>query len=269
MAGSFELYDHTYPNFTAQVLDAIRKATFGEDIGQNSWLTVDEYARWLPRLNLHPGARVLEVACGSGGPALYLARTAGCRVTAVDNNGGAVATGVRLAAQADAPQVDFCVADATAELPFAAAAFDAVVCIDAMNHFPNRLAVLRSWHRLLRPGGRVLVTDPVVIIGPVTNAELALRSSIGLFLFVPPGTNEQLFADAGLRLINQEDVTANAGAVAERWQRARAAHRAELIQIEGEAQYEGLQRFFGAVSMLSREHRLARVAYLVEKPATG
>jgi len=70
--------------------------------------------------------------------------------------------------------------------------FDAILCIDSMNHFPDRLKVFQEWRRILRPGRRAVFTDPVVITGPVTNDELALRSSIGLFLFVPIGVNEQL-----------------------------------------------------------------------------
>ena len=193
------------------MLDAIRKDTYGIDIGQNSWLTVDEYERLLPLLRLGAGTHVLEVASGSGGPAIYVARTQGCRVTGIDANESGIATATQLAAAAglDA-RVQFRRADATGPLPFAADAFDALVCIDSMNHFPDRAAVLREWQRVLRPGGRALFTDPVVITGLVTNDELARRSSIGLFVFVPPGVNETLIQEAGLRVIRQEDVTANA-----------------------------------------------------------
>jgi hypothetical protein len=136
-----------------------------------------------------------------------------------------------------------------------------------MNHFPDRLAVFREWRRLLRVGHRALFTDPVVVTVPVTNDELATRSSIGLFLFVPPGTNERLIEEAGLRLVQQEDVTANAALVAGRWHDARSRHKDELLQVEGEERFEGLQHFFAAVHQLCSERRLSRIVYLVEKPA--
>ncbi len=47
-----DLFDSTYKRFTDQVLDAIGKDTFGTDISQNSWVTVDEYERLLPWLKL-------------------------------------------------------------------------------------------------------------------------------------------------------------------------------------------------------------------------
>jgi len=268
MSKRVDIFYNTYGHFTDPVLAAIRKETYGIDIGQNSWLTVDEYERFLPELDLAPGQHVLEIATGSGGPALYLARTTGCRVTGIDRNQHGVAEATRAAAdfRGDA-DVRFSVADANAPLPFETGAFDALLCIDSMNHFPERAAVLREWLRVLRPGRRALFTDPVVITGPVTNDELALRSSIGLFLFVPAGVNERLIEESGFRMIRSEDVTANAALVSGRWHRAREHHRDELIAMEGEERYEGLQRFFGAVHQLTSERRLSRIAYLVEKPA--
>jgi len=267
MAKRVDLFDSTYSNFTEEVLDAIRKKTFGTDIGQNSWLTVDEYERWLPWLNLNDNAYLLEVASGSGGPARYVARSTGCHVIGIDANESGVTTASELAAEAgDSDRVSFRVADATAPLPFVQGSFDAVLCIDSMNHFPNRLDVFREWSRVLRPGGRAIFTDPVLITGPVTNDELAGRSSIGLFLFVPPGVNERLIKEAGFRLVRQEDVTANAALVSGRWHDARAAHWTDLVQIEGEERFEGLQKFFAAVHQLTSERRLSRMLYLVEKP---
>ena len=111
----------TYSRFTDPVLDAVRKDTFGTDIGQNSWVTVDEYERLLPELNLAADDHVLEVASGSGGPALYLRRTTGCRVTGIDANEAGVATASEMAAKSgEAGRVQFRVADADARLPFAA-----------------------------------------------------------------------------------------------------------------------------------------------------
>jgi hypothetical protein len=138
-----------------------------------------------------------------------------------------------------------------------------------MNHFPHRLNVLQEWQRVLRPCQRAVFTDPVVITGPVTNDELALRSSIGLFLFVPPGVNEQLIENAGLHLIQQEDVTENAALVSGRWHQARQRHKDALLQIEGEERFEGLQQFFAAVHRLTTEKRLSRIVYLVEKKASS
>jgi ubiquinone/menaquinone biosynthesis C-methylase UbiE len=267
MTSRIDLFDSTYRNFSEQVMQQVREETFGRDIGQNSWMTADEYDRFISWLRLLPGDHALEVASGSGGPALYLAQQANCHVTGIDANESGVKTANASAAQART-RVSFAVADANAELPFADETFDALVCIDSLNHFPERLNVFREWRRVLRAGGRAVFTDPVVITGPVTNDELALRSSIGLFLFVPQGINNQLIAEAGLRLIEQEDVSENAASVAGRWRDARERHRDKLIKMEGEERFDGLQRFFDTVYRLTSERRLSRIVYLVEKQAS-
>src|SRR5262245_58483929 len=233
MAERVDFYS-TYKHFTEQVLDAIRKETFGTDIGQNSWVTVAEYESFVVWLKLSSDSHVLEVASGSGGPAVYLARTTGCRVTGIDANENGVATAREMAVTSGhSERVTFKVANATSTLPFETNSFDALLCIDSMNHFHNRLEVLKEWYRVLRPGGRALFTDPVVITGPVTNDELALRSLVGLFLFVPPGINEQFIEQAGFQLLRQEDVSDNAALVSLRWGQARETHKEELLRIEG------------------------------------
>jgi SAM-dependent methyltransferase len=268
VAERIDLFDSTYSHFTKEVLETIRKETFGEDIGQNSWTTAEEYDRFLSWLDLRPAHQVLEVASGSGGPAIYIADHVGCRVMGIDANEAGVATATQSAANSSrADRITFAVADANSALPFDDNSFDAVLCIDSMNHFPDRLQVFREWRRVLRPGRSAIFTDPVVITGPVTNDELALRSSIGLFLFVPPGVNEQLIEVAGLRLRRQEDVTANAALVSGRWHESRQRHKDALVKIEGKERFAGLQQFFAAVHRLTSERRLSRIVYLVEKQA--
>ena len=267
MAQQVDLYNSFYSHFTSDVLTAVREETYGVDIGQDSWLTADECDRFLSWLGLSPQHHLLDVASGSGGPALYIARTVGCRVTGIDVNEKGVAAATQSASKSDqAGRVNFAVADATTRLPFADGSFDAILCTDAFCHLTGRLSVLGEWHRILRPGGRAAFTDPVVVSGPVTNAELATRSSIGTFLFVPPGVNERLIAEAGFRLLQAEDGSDNAAKVSARWHDARQRHRDELLRIEGSERFEGLQRFLAAVRRLTSERRLTRMLYLAEKP---
>jgi SAM-dependent methyltransferase len=157
--------------------------------------------------------------------------------------------------------------DAGQPLPFPDGSFAAVLCIDAINHLPDRPAALAEWARLLRPGGRLLFTDPIVVTGPLTNAEIGIRSSIAFFLFVPPGYDERVIAKAGLALVLSEDRTDNTAAVAGRWHTARAA-RAEVVRrIEGEETYEGQQRFFAVCAQVARERRLSRFVFVAAKLA--
>lgn len=60
-----------------------------------------------------------------------------------------------------AERARFVRADANERLPFADGSFDALICIDSINHLYERARVLREWHRLVRAGGRILCTDPI------------------------------------------------------------------------------------------------------------
>ena len=114
---------------------------------------------------------------------------------------------------------------------------------------------------MLRPGGQILYTDPIVVSGILTNEEIAIRSSIGYFLFVPLGENERLLKAAGFINIKTKDVTDNIASVSLKWYNAREKREHDLLQIEEENNFEGIQSFLKVVHVLSSELRLSRYMF--------
>lgn len=258
-------YNANYGNFQTELYAQIRHEAFGEDIGQNSWLTSDEQDRFLEWLDLSPGKTLLDVGCGAGGPALRIAARTGCSVVGIDVHEQAVATANALATQRGlAKRAEFRPVDAGAPLPFSDASFDAITCIDAINHLPDRLRVIAEWARLLK-GGRLLFTNATTVTGALTNAEIAVRSYAGFYLFVPYGYDERMIAQGGLQLLICEDVTANVAKVAEARRAARASRSAALREIEGDQAYDGQQEFLTVAARIAKERRLSRFVYVSKK----
>jgi len=267
MTGHVNLYDSHYGHDQEAVYRAVRAETYGEDLGQASWLTATELEGFTQQLALGPASHLLEVACGSGGVAVSIARRLGSRVTGLDRAATAVGAARDRAKLAGvAPLTNFQTADADEALPFPDGAFSAVFCNDAINHFRNRETILAEWHRLLHPGGHCLYTDPIVVTGPLSNVEMRARSSIGHFLFVPLGYNEATLQRTGFEIAAVENTTSAVATIAARWKAARERHRVPLVAIEGEATYGELQGFLSIVAQLAAEGRLSRFAFLAKKP---
>jgi SAM-dependent methyltransferase len=263
---SHRYYDAQYEQIADRLLAEVRRETWGEDIGQNSWLTVAEYRQFIGWLSLSASSNVLDVGSGSGGPALFLVRETGCRVVGIDVNRNGIEAANRLSeSQGLGSQARFQPVDAAEVLPFDNASFDAIICIDAINHLRDRARVLNDWARVLRPAGTLLFTDPIIVSGILANDEIATRSSIGFFLFTPEGTNERMLREAGFQLVKAEDCTANTATVAQRFYSAREKRRDALIQVEGAETFAGTQRFLEVAHRLSAERRLLRVAFLSRK----
>ena len=246
---------------------AIRVQTYGQDIGQRRWLTVDEHATFITWLRLNDRSRVLEVACGSGGPTLHMVSATGCHAVGIDIEEQRVrAAHLQAKRLGVGARALFARADADTPLPYEGNSFDAVICIDAINYLANRTRSLADWWRVLKPGGRVLFTDPVVVAGPVTAAEIAERSASPAFVYVPLGYDDRCIAEAGFELRWCEDVTANAVAVARRWYAARATYADALRELEGDGGYDARQHFLSTTERLGAERRICRMVYLVERP---
>jgi SAM-dependent methyltransferase len=258
-----DLYGTAYGNFAESVLGQVRHETYGEDFGQSSWVTGVEYRQFIARLELTARDHVLDVGCGSGGPAVFLAREAGCSVTGVDVNQAGLAAGRELVRQAKLEdRVTLRLADVKNPLPLADHSCDAIVCLDAMCHLPDRRRLFGEWRRVLRPGGRFLYTDPVVVTGLVSKEEFAIRSSTGYFEFAPLGVNEWLLEESGLELAAAWDATKNEAEISLRWHDARERHAAALMRLEGAETFTALQRFLRVVHALTSQRRMTRMVFL-------
>jgi SAM-dependent methyltransferase len=110
-------------------------------------------------LALGPGDRVLDVASGVGTSAMYLAQKFGCQVVGVDFAEQNVHQANTDAAEAGLSDlIQFKIGDAE-ELPFADNEFDALICECAFCTFPSKPQAARQFARVLRPGGRIGLSD--------------------------------------------------------------------------------------------------------------
>lgn len=135
-------------------------------------------ARWLLGDRLHPGGQALtselvaalhagpgcvvaDVACGPGASTIQLVRETGCRAVGVDLSGESVAAARTAAAAAGLDdRASFVVGDAEA-LPLDDASLDGALCECAFCTFPDKERAATELARVLRPGGRLALSDMV------------------------------------------------------------------------------------------------------------
>ena len=198
MPQKVDLYDSAYGNYESNVYRQVRIETYGEDFGQTSWVTTEESDEIPQLLRLNSTSSVLEIGCGSGGYALHVAEKIGCNLVGLDINAAGIRNANQLAVTSGlASRAHFEQCDVSKNLPFDGETFDAVFSNDVLCHIPGRAGIMAEISRVLKPGGRMLFSDALVVGGMISHEEIATRSSIGFYVYSPPGENERLIARAG------------------------------------------------------------------------
>jgi SAM-dependent methyltransferase len=247
-------YESFYRDFDSPAMREFRRDAYGEDIGQHSWVSAEELRGDIPRLGLSKTSRILDLGCGPCGPLTFILAAVGCQGVGVEQSEAALQIGrERALALGVADRLSLQAVDLDEPLPFESQSFDAAISIDVVLHLRDRRVLFREVARLLRPGGRFLLTDAGVLTGTVSDDEMQKRSIHGFTQFVETGRNEELLEAAGFRLIEIEDRTASA--------ERNASGR--LAALPAQAAESGPQRdYLETVIAMARRRAMSRFMYL-------
>lgn len=217
-------YEHS-PEIFSMVLDRRLAYATGVFVDPDDDLeTAQErkYARIMTKLAIRPGERVLDVGCGWGSNLLYLAQhTQG------------VFQGITLSAQqreealararawgvADRVRIDVCHVE---DLALEANSVDAVLFSGSIVHMHNRPAVHELVGKILKPGGRMLISDcyfPVQERGDRESAatQYIFVEALGYCRLLSLAEELGLIERAGLDILHVEDLTRHYARTLELW----------------------------------------------------
>jgi 2-polyprenyl-6-hydroxyphenyl methylase/3-demethylubiquinone-9 3-methyltransferase len=179
-------------------------------------------------------AKVLDVGCGGGLLSEALAKS-GAHVTAIDLAPNLLKVarlhGLELAQQQPGIKVEYRQMPVEALAGEAPASFDAVTCMEMLEHVPDPASIVRACATLLKPGGRLFLSTlnrtpaafALAIVGAEYVARLLPKGTHQYRDFIKPSELARLLRDVGLEL---EDVS---GLMYEPWRnRARIVRRTDV-----------------------------------------
>ena len=158
-----QLYDRTTELIEQIMGGSLHNGYWDDPLGDASLEAASERLTELmiDKLDTSKGQRILDIGCGTGRPALALARSAGVDVVGVTISEKEVELASRRAKDEGlADRATFQVADAL-ELPFEPNSFDGAWLFESLLHMPDQARVLRQVHSVLRPGGLLVIANLV------------------------------------------------------------------------------------------------------------
>jgi SAM-dependent methyltransferase len=156
------LFDQTFTLPVSGIEERIWREVYGDEypegLGTHSYLSRTELARFVMEVRVSQDELLADVGCGRGGPGLWLAAQTGARLAGVDISMAALDT-----ARARAGSLGLADRCTWQRGSFEATgleegSLDAVMSVDALLFTPDKAAATRELARVLRPGGRLVLT---------------------------------------------------------------------------------------------------------------
>ena len=155
---------------------------------------------------INESTHVLDLCCGLGGPARYLAYHHGCRVTGVDMNTDRLAGAVRLTERTNLQDRVLFHHSNALQTGLADETFDVIVSQEAFCHIPDKKTLIAECVRLLKPGGCIVYTDILARNSMTNEIRSRLESEMA---FSELSTLEQychLLEEKGCQVVEVEDL---------------------------------------------------------------
>lgn len=159
-SGYSTVYDATPNSPTLQRLwhEHAEGPDFPEEFGHISFVTLDQLRRMAGELGLSAGSTLVDLGCGRGGPALWMARETGADLIGVDFSPVAVQQAGERATQLGLGERARFVVGTFAETGLDDAFADGVMSEDALQYAPDKRALFAEAARISKPGGRFVFT---------------------------------------------------------------------------------------------------------------
>ena len=208
-----------------------------EDVGEENFMSAGELRALAEATGITAGTRVLDLCCGMGGPALYLAQATGCRILGVDISPAAIQIARARAESRDLGQrIAFLVADSS-RLPLATE-FPAVLLLETLLAIEDKACLLQEVGRLLRPGGRFGLT--LEEGRPLSAEERRSLPEGDQVWLVPEDEFRALLEAASFQIRLLEDHTTAQADLAGRLRDAYSADREAIVAALGAGTYDDL-----------------------------
>ncbi|HVY32726.1 MAG TPA: methyltransferase domain-containing protein [Polyangiaceae bacterium] len=249
------LYDEMHALYVAALGDNLHAGYFEGALDTSALEAAQERLTQLmiEHVRLEPQQLLLDVGCGSGRPALRLARDSGGGVLGISVSAAQVhSANARAAAEGLAQCVRFQLADVQS-LPFPDASFDAAWALESMLHVADRPRGLAEIRRVTRPGGKLAIAD-VTVDAPLEPEELA--ELVRAFRLGRLCSREQYVTElvaAGFDVLSARDIGENTLPTLRAIARRVPALQAEVGSRWQSAQLEAFLRSFTHLGKLRRK----------------